>query len=300
PPVGGRITWDGRRYAAAEGFGDHPVVGVTWLGAVKFCNWLTLDQGYAAADRCYQEAVADDLDAWRPAGIERAAWRQRDLNLGERAALVAECPGYRLPMDQHSAAAAAYNEWYKAAAWNTATSRNTVYGFGRDTIVGADANFLDSGDPWEPGTTPVGYYNGSNGTNPNANSFAIYDLSGNAFEWVQDRFNDNPIPPGQAGSRTVRGGAWDRPDTACATHRRFIFGADLADRSVGFRCLRVPVETPDADRDGDVDLADYAALSACLAGPGAGVTRECLPFDLDVSGAVDLRDAAAFQLAFGR
>lgn len=62
----------------------------------------------------------------------------------------------------------------------------------------------------------------------------------------------------------------------------------------------------DFDGDKDVDLADYAILAGCLAGPGAlpsppppWITENCLAaFDFDSDTDVDLADAAAFSLAF--
>lgn len=56
----------------------------------------------------------------------------------------------------------------------------------------------------------------------------------------------------------------------------------------------------DADHDGAVTLADYAALTGCLGGPTVGAPGGvCLcEFDLDGDGDVDLRDAAAFQTMF--
>jgi len=56
--------------------------------------------------------------------------------------------------------------------------------------------------------------------------------------------------------------------------------------------------TGDADGDGDVNLADYAAFPPCLTGPaatpyGAG----CGVFDFDVDADVDLADYASFQEA---
>ena len=62
----------------------------------------------------------------------------------------------------------------------------------------------------------------------------------------------------------------------------------------------------DIDNSGDVDLADYAALSDCLAGPPAPVTHtppwcadDCLgAFDADEDQDLDLADVAAFQTLF--
>jgi hypothetical protein len=55
----------------------------------------------------------------------------------------------------------------------------------------------------------------------------------------------------------------------------------------------------DADHDGDVDLDDFVAFEACLAGPDLLVTLECRdPFDVDDDADVDFMDFAEFQAAF--
>ncbi len=57
------------------------------------------------------------------------------------------------------------------------------------------------------------------------------------------------------------------------------------------------------DFNGDevVDAADYAALSACLSGPGILPGPGCvLDADADGDGDVDLADVAVFQSAYGR
>ena len=55
----------------------------------------------------------------------------------------------------------------------------------------------------------------------------------------------------------------------------------------------------DCDGDGDVDLGDFAELTACLEGPGGGLAQpECNCFDLDANGDIDLFDFAEFQVLF--
>ncbi|MCH7813902.1 MAG: SUMF1/EgtB/PvdO family nonheme iron enzyme, partial [Planctomycetes bacterium] len=225
----GRISFDtnGIVYVVSPGFGPHPVTGVSWYGALKYCNWLTISQGVGTPQRCYLEGTAADLDAWRPVTIAQADWQSRDLNDAERQLLVDNYAGYRLPMDDGGKvtqpwtdAADNYNEWFKAAAWDQSAGVNRVYGFGRDAVTSADANYKDSGDPFDNDTTPVGFY-GTEGfrdwndevfgwwSQPpdtfavadTSNPYGLHDLSGNAFEWVQDQY-------GGPGSRAVRGGSW--------------------------------------------------------------------------------------------
>jgi hypothetical protein len=55
----------------------------------------------------------------------------------------------------------------------------------------------------------------------------------------------------------------------------------------------------DHDDDGDVDLADFAALPACLTGPDGGpLPAGCVVFDFDLDEDCDFVDIAAYQRAF--
>jgi len=69
-------------------------------------------------------------------------------------------------------------------------------------------------------------------------------------------------------------------------------GGDL-ELSGGFWFERAPA---DCNEDGGVNLFDHFSFVECLAGPDAGVLTGCDCFDVNASGAVDLRDFAAAQL----
>ena len=55
----------------------------------------------------------------------------------------------------------------------------------------------------------------------------------------------------------------------------------------------------DIDGDGDVDVADFDAISDCTGGPDVMVDASCVPADLDADGDVDLTDFGRFQTSFG-
>jgi formylglycine-generating enzyme required for sulfatase activity len=309
PGIGGHIFFDegDAPYTAEMDYEDHPVVGVSWYGAVKFANWLTIDQGLGEEQRCYGEGDDSDLTAWNPRSADSATWGARDLNDAERANLVSAYRGYRLPMDDGANntdpaldAPDGYNEWYKAAAWQGGGGVNVLYGFGRSTIGGADANFADSGDPFDNGTTPVNYYDGTDhegtfATNANENYFGIADLSGNVYEWMQGRFN---MHANSIAFRTLRGGSWNTPSANLRNDVRTFAPPTLTNPEVGFRVLRTrAVQAGDYDGDGAVDLEDWSVFAACMTGPDGGQLPYCAVFDFEPDGDVDLHDADGFARA---
>ncbi|MCH7871751.1 MAG: hypothetical protein IID33_08620 [Planctomycetes bacterium] len=61
----------------------------------------------------------------------------------------------------------------------------------------------------------------------------------------------------------------------------------------------LPLVMGDSDRDGDVDLADFAELQSCLTGEGPGDLSPCCRiFDFEPDDDVDLDDYAALHAVF--
>ncbi|MHC4698447.1 MAG: SUMF1/EgtB/PvdO family nonheme iron enzyme, partial [Planctomycetota bacterium] len=248
-------------------YASHAVTGVTWYGALKYCNWMTLISDLPAEERAYHEGPSSNLSTWRPVTIAAAEWLVRDLTDTERDNLLAKL-GFRLPMDSGVDAADPYNEWYKVAAWDPSVNDNRNFGFGRDTITGQDANFRCSGDPFDGaecmddgGTTPVGYYDGTDHggtfqTNPlgNQNGYDAFDMSGNVWEWVQDQ---SPSDPDR---RRERGGSWRNFDALLQVTFSADRSASSTDDATGLRVVQSIVN--------DLIVMPFDELTA--AGPWGG------------------------------
>ncbi|MGQ9649966.1 MAG: SUMF1/EgtB/PvdO family nonheme iron enzyme [Phycisphaerae bacterium] len=263
----------GRRYSViADGFGSktkHPVRHISWMGAMKFCNWLTIDQGLGEEHCCYTEGP--HIGHWHPVTISTIDWwgkeplhddpytAGRNPNAAERTELVRRYRGYRLFMDDTGLLAPIsrpdakdFNEWLKAAAWDPnapdtfrtnaggwqAAPRHWMYGFGREMNTGADANFYNSGDPWDNGPVPVDFYDGTDhggmfATNATNNRYGFYGMAGNVWEFSQDY---GPGPRHCA----VYGGSWvsnsDKQAASSVYVNALITWADI---TFGMRVLQV-------------------------------------------------------------
>lgn len=239
PDVGGRIRFQSQTYTVATGYADHPIVGASWYGALKYCNWRTLRDGLPVTQRAYHEGPSKR--DWRPVTANPSDWAEGLFTPAQRQVLAASILGYRLPMDDESAAASPYNEWSRFGAWDPRQEAYRDYGFGRDRLRLIDANFYANGDTAVDGTTPVGFFNGVNKM-ADGLTFTAYgdhplrlaDLSGNVAEWMQDF-----AIAGQSGQRVTRGGSWR---TALDVDLNLAIRVPLAPEElrddVGFRVVR--------------------------------------------------------------
>jgi len=190
-----RIVWNQstQTFSVTPTKANHPMVMVSWYGAVAYCNWRSAMDG---RQLCF------DLSPLNPTWI-------CDFTKN----------GYRPPTEA---------EWEKAAAWDPALQRKFRFGehsdgCGYNCLDGHRANYLSSGDPFETGaeprTTPVGYYDGtthgSYATQDARSYYGCYDMSGNVWEWCYDWYGsypstpqNNPAGPASGTGRLPRGGSW--------------------------------------------------------------------------------------------
>lgn len=151
---------------------NHPVTGINWYDAVKWCNARSEKDGLTP---CYYTDAALTQ-------VYKTGELVLDNNWVSWAA-----NGYRLPTRA---------EWLKAY-WGGNYSGFFPWpsygGSETDHLGGGLANYLSSGNPFQlnngRGTTPVGYYDGSQSPQgPDmANGYGLYDMAGNVGEWSWDR-----------------------------------------------------------------------------------------------------------------
>ena len=197
------IDWNGNAFApktlAGEGgtsfsMANHPIVNVSWYGALAYCNWLSQLENLAPA-------------------YDFSSWTLIDGEPGSPGFQFAE--GFRLPTEA---------EWERAAAWDG--SKHWIYGFSRHTLPGTFRCNYDYANPLglphrSSRTSPVGWFDGTN-ISPNGavqtldsvSPVGAYDMSGNGLEWCYDwkgNYNSspqtNPTGPISGTRRIVRGGA---------------------------------------------------------------------------------------------
>jgi len=198
------ISFSGGVFTVDLGKEDHPVLEVTWYGAVAYCDWVSLSKGLL---RVY------DHDTWECNGHDPYG-----------------AIGYRLLTEA---------EWEYACRAGTQTPFYT----GVCLDAGTEANYHGDypypdclSGPYVDWTVPVGSYP--------ANGFGLYDMHGNLYEWCNDWYGvycgAEVDPPGpEAGSnRVVRGGFWSSYAQVCRSPDRGGNEPDHSNDGVGFRVAK--------------------------------------------------------------
>ena len=129
-------------------------------------------------------------------------------------------------------------EWEKAARGGDGRK----YPWGSDEPTSAHARFGVSSSKavYPDGIAQVGEY--PKGMGP----FGIYDLAGNASEWVADWYSpafsraqlQNPKGPDNGTSKVIRGGGWMDPAERITATKRMYVNPDERMEDIGFRCAR--------------------------------------------------------------
>ena len=123
-------------------------------------------------------------------------------------------------------------EWEKAAR-GVLARKKIPYG---DTLEMSNANY-DKGFLREKEMKPVGSFE--------PNSFGLYDMSGNVWEWCRDWYEDtyyknslkqDPQGPPEGMYRVYRGGSWVNDNNFLRCSQRGKIAPDSRSHLIGFRC----------------------------------------------------------------
>lgn len=193
--------------------GDHPAVLVSWRDAVAYCNWLSerdgLPKAYVAAGGSFR--LASPVNT-----------------------------GYRLPTEAEWEWAARFGGGSGQRRYPWGDSMPPVPGAGNfadRSAKGIVANVLMDFDDGYPVTAPVGSFT--------AGVLGLFDLGGNAAEWMTDRYSvaasggggDDPVGPADGQYHVIRGSSWRQSSISELRLSARDFGAE-GRLDVGFRIAR--------------------------------------------------------------
>ncbi len=252
-------------YLRHPGYGEYPVVGVSWIQAVEFANWrsdrvneATLErEGYLKRDAKTLEATADanfSTDTYINSPTNTYGGNEEILSGGKRkpkldpegnpidvyatreTGLIS--PKYRLPTEA---------EWEYAARAGTSTD----YFFGdRPEQACEYANLADRTTgrafrEWRVVDCEDGHVRMAPVAVLKPSAFGLHDMAGNVSEWVLEcgmpsyktAPNDGSVAKGPAcTSHGHRGGSWDSQPAELQSAYRNTSGSLNQDR--GFRLVR--------------------------------------------------------------
>jgi formylglycine-generating enzyme required for sulfatase activity len=179
---------------------DHPVIEVTWYGAARYCDWLSLQED-PPLDRAYEHSGDWSCNGGDPYGAE----------------------GYRLPTDA---------EWEYAAQYDN----DRIYPWGNASPTCALANYEDCGGWTSPvGSCPDG--NSASGLSDLAGN--VWELCNDQWACgLGTAPATDPVGLGSGSYRVIHGGSWSGGDYGLRCADRSEESQGSSTDNVGFRAAR--------------------------------------------------------------
>lgn len=193
------IVRSGNAYRAKEGLGDHPVVNVSWYGAVAYCNWLSTNKNLDPVYKMSGSSVTADWTA----------------------------NGYRLPTEA---------EW-EYAARSGGTMEKWAGTSDEEEIVDF-LNFMGSDDGHRY-LAPVSTFQANKkGLADMSGNVTEWCWDWHDQEYYKSSPTKNPRGPASGGRKVLRGGSWNHALIFCTTTQRYSERPSLSNNKIGFRLAR--------------------------------------------------------------
>ena len=191
---------------------NHPMVDVSWYGAVAYCNWRSQQEG---KQTCY------NLSTWA-CDFSKKGYRlatEAEWEYAARGGL----SGNRFP-------------WGDTINQTQANFYSFPYSYDVSPVKYQCHPLWDDGI--YPYTSPVGFFASG------ANAYGLYDMAGNVWEWCNDwrgsyssSSQTNPTGSTTGDMRVLRGGSWGNRSDSCRVAFRIGNNPNACNYNYGFRLV---------------------------------------------------------------